>query len=177
MLSQLKCQIFCFWSKFVLFTQLSRHQLQFFNIWLSLFRIYGKISSCKKLRMSRVDPAKNVSRTDRQTDRQKDGLMNRTDFIGPLWQRWRFDHVFQKFENKIFWKLVLAIFYFIKCLFFHHMIDLQKLWKMFFILSKKLILFSKYSNFLYFFLFLSTLFRFKKTNRSGIIYDVINWLA
>ena len=44
-----------------------------------------------------VDPEKNVS----QTDRQKDGLMNRTDFIGPLLQRWRLDHAFQKFENKI----------------------------------------------------------------------------
>ena len=38
---------------------------------------------------------------DRQTDRQKDGLMNRTDLIGPLLQKWRFDHAFQKFENKI----------------------------------------------------------------------------
>ena len=30
--------------------------------------------------------------------------MTRTDFIGPLLQRWRFDHVFWKFENKIFIK-------------------------------------------------------------------------
>ena len=30
------------------------------------------------------------------------GLMNRSDFIGPLQQRSRFDQVFQKFENKIF---------------------------------------------------------------------------
>ena len=36
----------------------------------------------------------------RQTGRQIDGLMNRTDFIGPLLQRWRLDHVIQKFENK-----------------------------------------------------------------------------
>ena len=38
----------------------------------------------------------------RQTDRQTDGETNRTDFIGPLPQGWRFDHVFYKFENKIF---------------------------------------------------------------------------
>ena len=31
--------------------------------------------------------------------------------------------------------------------------------------------------FLYFFPFLSTLSRFKRKNGSGIIYDVINWLA
>ena len=42
----------------------------------------------------------------RQTDRQTEGLMNRTDFIGPLLQKWRFDHVFQKFENKILNHLV-----------------------------------------------------------------------
>ena len=46
----------------------------------------------------RLDPVKNVSQTDRQTD----GQMKRTDFIGPLPQRWRFDHVFRKFEKKIF---------------------------------------------------------------------------
>ena len=45
-----------------------------------------------------VDPDKNASKTDRQTN----GQMNRTDYRGPLSQRWRFDHVFQKFENKIF---------------------------------------------------------------------------
>ena len=49
-----------------------------------------------------VDPEQNVSQTGRQTD----GQSNRTDFIGPLPQRWRFDHVFWKFENKIF----LALF-------------------------------------------------------------------
>ena len=40
--------------------------------------------------------------TERQKDRQTDGQMNRTDFLGSLLQRWRFDHVFQKFVNKIF---------------------------------------------------------------------------
>ena len=45
-----------------------------------------------------VDPEKNVSQTDTQTD----GQMTRTDFIGPLPQSWTSDHVFQKLENKIF---------------------------------------------------------------------------
>ena len=35
----------------------------------------------------------------RMMDRQPDGQMNRTDFTGPLPQRWRFDHVFWKFGN------------------------------------------------------------------------------
>ena len=39
---------------------------------------------------------------DRQTDRQTDRKTNRTDVIGPLLHRWRFNHVFWKFENKIF---------------------------------------------------------------------------
>ena len=42
-------------------------------------------------------------------------------------------------------KLVSAIFY--KIFIFHQMIALQKLWKMFFISSKKLFSFSRYSNF------------------------------
>ena len=40
-----------------------------------------------------------------------------------------------------------CVCYFIKFLFFHQMIGLQKLWKMFFISSKKLFSFSRYSNF------------------------------
>ena len=44
-----------------------------------------------------------------------------------------------------FLKLVSAIF--IKFLFFHQMITIQKLWKMLFISSKKLFSFSRYSNF------------------------------
>ena len=35
--------------------------------------------------------------------RTSDGQMDRTDFIGLLPQSWRFNHVFRKFENKI-WK-------------------------------------------------------------------------
>ena len=49
-----------------------------------------------------VDPEKNVSQTNRQTDRWTDEQMNRTNLIGTLLQRWWFDYVFQKFEHKIF---------------------------------------------------------------------------
>ena len=37
-----------------------------------------------------------------QMVRQTDGQMKSTDFIRPLPQRWRFDHVFWKFKNEIF---------------------------------------------------------------------------
>ena len=74
--------------------------------------------------------------------------------------------------------------FFIKFLFFHQMIAIQKLWKMlFFISSEKLFfLFHLKSSFrdihiFVFFPFLSTLSRFKRANGSGIIYDVMNWLA
>ena len=39
-------------------------------------------------------------RTDIQI--QTDGQSNRADFTGPLPERWKFGHVFQKFENKMF---------------------------------------------------------------------------
>ena len=38
-----------------------------------------------------IDPEKNAS----QTDRQADGQVNRSDFIGPLPQRWRFNHAYR----------------------------------------------------------------------------------
>ena len=41
----------------------------------------------KILKIHRVDPEENASK---QIDRQ----MNKTDFIGPLLQSWRFNHVF-----------------------------------------------------------------------------------
>ena len=74
-------------------------------------------------------------------------------------------------------KPVSAIF--IKCLFFHQMIALQKLWKMLFISSKKLFLFSRYSNFcisvLPSFLHVGHCFRgWSKINRK--VHDVINCL-
>ena len=74
-------------------------------------------------------------------------------------------------------KLVSAIFY--QIFIFHQMIALQKLWKMFFISSKKLFLFSRYSNF-YIFIFpyfspVSHCFRgWSKKNLK--VYDVINCL-
>ena len=48
-----------------------------------------------------VDSEKNVTDrlTDRQTVRQADGLMNRTNFIGTLLQKWRFDHIFLEIEE------------------------------------------------------------------------------
>ena len=59
--------------------------------------------------------------------------------------------------NCCFWiyklqlKTCVRPLFFIKFLFFHQMIGLQKLWKMFFISSKKLFLFLRYSNFCNFF--------------------------
>ena len=70
--------------------------LIFKNPAVSLFTIYGKISSIKKLRK----PLRKMHH--RWTDRKTDGQMNRTDFIGPLPQSWRLDHVFPKFESKLF---------------------------------------------------------------------------
>ena len=67
-------------------------------------------------------------------------------------------------------------YFFIKFLFFHQMIALQKRWKMFFISSKKLFSFTRYSDFCNFSSFHTFQIQ-KKTNGSGIIYDVMNWLA
>ena len=50
-------------------------------------------------KIHREDLAENASQTYRQTD----GQMNRTDFTGALQQSWRLNHIFRKFENKI-WK-------------------------------------------------------------------------
>ena len=100
MLPSLKCQIFCFRSKFVSFTQLFRQQIQFFKIRLCHFLVYGKMASYKELKFT-----EKILRKMRQgwTDRQTNGRTNRTDFIRPLSQRRRFDHFFWNFENKIFW--------------------------------------------------------------------------
>ena len=48
-------------------------------------------------KIDRADPEKNASQTDGQTDARTSSI----DFIEPLPQRWSFDHVFQKFKNKI----------------------------------------------------------------------------
>ena len=61
-------------------------------------------------------------------------------------------YVYQlKYLNEWNFKACLCPLFFIKFLFFHQMIALDKLWKMFFISSKKLISFSRYSNFCIFF--------------------------
>ena len=99
MLPSLKCQIFCFRSKFVSFTQLFRQQIQFSKIRLCHFLVYGKMASYKELKFTGK-----ILRKMRHgwTDRQTNGQTNRTDFIRPLSQRRRFDHFFWNFENKIF---------------------------------------------------------------------------
>ena len=61
-------------------------------------------------------------------------------------------------------------------IFFHQMIPLQKRRNIDFVSSKKLFLFSRYSNFCNFSLPLHT-FQILRTSGSGIIYDVTNWLA
>ena len=74
-------------------------------------------------------------------------------------------HIGKKyFHFIVFWKY----FTFYQIFISHQMIALQKLWKMFFISSKKLLSFSRYSTFCDFFPFLFTLSRFKRTNGSGI---------
>ena len=52
MLPSLKCQIFCFRSKFVSFTQLCRQQIQFSKIRLCHFLVYGKMASYKELKFT-----------------------------------------------------------------------------------------------------------------------------
>ena len=69
------------------------------------------------------------------------------------------------------------VLFFIKFLFFTKWQPFKKLWKMFFISSKKLFLFSRYSIFYKFLPFLFTLLRLKMTNGSRIIHDVMNWPA
>ena len=44
------------------------------------------------------NPEENASKTDEQ----RDGQVNRTNFIGPLQQRLSFHHVIWNFENKMF---------------------------------------------------------------------------
>ena len=65
-----------------------------------------------------------------------------SSFIEHLW--WLLLSLFKKpYENCL--KLLSAIYY--QIVIFHQMIAVQKLWKMFFISSKKLFLLSRYSNF------------------------------
>ena len=102
-LPPLKCRIFRFLSKFVLFTQLSRKQIHISKIWLCHFLVYiAKYPYAKKIKnIHLVDPEKMCHRqTDRQTDRW---TKEQNPFYRiPSVKMGRFDHVFQKFENKIF---------------------------------------------------------------------------
>ena len=50
----------------------------------------AKTSSCRKLRKSNGYVLRKMC--DRQTERQTDGQMNKTDLIGPFSQGWRVDH-------------------------------------------------------------------------------------
>ena len=80
MLPPIKCQIFCFSSKFVLLTQLSRQQIQLSTTWLCHFLVYmGKYPHAEKLRISTeyilskcVTDRKTYRQTDIHTDRQTD---------------------------------------------------------------------------------------------------------
>ena len=80
----------------LLYPTIEKTNAIFQNLALSFFSIYSKISSCNKLRTFPEWILRKMCH------RQTDGQMNRTDFLGPLSQRWRLDHVFQNFENKMF---------------------------------------------------------------------------
>ena len=67
--------------------------------------------------------------------------------------------------------------YFLSIFIFHQMITLHELWKMFFISSRKALFVLEIFKFLWFFTFLYKLSTFRRAIRSGIIYDVMSWLA
>ena len=82
-----------------------------------------------------------------------------------------------KIIGLIAFRLVSAIF--IKFLFFHQMVALQRLWKMLFISSKKLFPFLRYSNFcaFVFLLFLPVRHGFRGWSKINFkVYDAINCL-
>ena len=72
-------------------------------------------------------------------------------------------------------KVFVHYLFFIKFLFFQQMIALQKI--EFFLIHLKSSFHSQDIQFFVIFSFLSMLSRFKRTNGSGIIYDVMKWLA
>ena len=78
MLPMLKHQIFHFWSKFDSFTKLSRQKIKFLKIRFCHF--LGFKTKCFHEKIKRIHwiPPKN-GRADVQT--------NRTNFIGPTWQK------------------------------------------------------------------------------------------
>ena len=81
----------------------------------------------------------------------------------------------KKFPAGIY-HLKACVHYFFEIFIFPPNDSPSKTMKNVFVSSRKLFSFSRYSNFCDF-PFLSTLSRFKRANRSRIIYDVMNWLA
>ena len=80
-----------------------------------------------------------------------------------------------RYKEKLTLKLVFVIF--VKFLFFSPNDSPSKSMKNVFHFIEKALFILKIFNFLYFFPFLFTLSRHKSTSGSGIIYDVMNWLA
>ena len=74
-----------------------------------------------------------------------------------------------------FLKLVSAIFY--QFFIFSPNDSPSKTMESVFYFIKKALFLLKIFKYLEFFPFLSTFFRYKRTNGSGIIYDVMNWFA
>ena len=70
MLSSLKYQIFCFWSKFASFTQLSRQQTQFSKLWICHFLVY--MAKCPHAKNWKNPLSRSWGKyiTDRRIDRQ-----------------------------------------------------------------------------------------------------------
>ena len=71
MLPPFKCHIFCFRSKFVLLTQLSRQQIKFSKIWLFHFLVYMAKYPQKNYKYP-LSRSWEICVTDRQTDRRTD---------------------------------------------------------------------------------------------------------
>ena len=97
-----------------------------------------------------------------------------------FWKKWLFLFVYRLCLIMLFsiskrlLKIVSTIF--CQVLIFSPNDSPSKIIKTAFLIAKALFVL-EILKFLWFFPFLSTLFRFKRTNGSGIIYDVMNWLA
>ena len=92
-----------------------------------------------------------------------------TEIVSISWFIWF------RYNTILFLKLVSAIFYQI-FIFSWNDRPSETMKNAFYFIEKALFVLEMFK-FLYFFPFLSTIFRFKRANGSGIIYDVKNWLA
>ena len=101
MLPLLKCQAVCYWSKFVLFTQLSTQLIKFSKIWLCHFLVYMAKYLMQKILSRSWEKCVTDRQTDRWTDKQVWFYRTPSTKIKV--------YVFQKFENKIFNYLVLTV--------------------------------------------------------------------